>query len=233
MRKTRALCLLCALALTLGGCVSRPEAPEPTPAPIPELTSTPAPSPTPTPEPTPEPTPTPTPEPRFRLVRTGTETEYTLFTGTSAGAAALRTWLLGEGAEIAAGFIPEECVEPAFTLRAAPVTADIPGASDQTRLIRLATDELVVESGLLEAVLPGFETRCGYVVEVVTGDPGALSGWADSASADMVLLPGKSASAVKRKGFTDIRAYFTTVYALDEGTDDNDTSGQTPGGGET
>ena len=232
MKKIAALCLISVLWL-LGGCVSRPES-APTPSPVPELTATPAPTPSPTPEPTPEPTPSPTPEPAFRLVRTDTETEYTLFTGTAPGAAALRTWLLGEGAEITAGFFPERVLEPAFSLKAAPVTADIPTATDATRRVRLATDRMILESGLLEAVLPGFEERCGYTVEVFTGDEKTLSGWADSTSADVVLLGGKTAAAVNRKGFGDVTAWFTTAYILEDSTiNENETTGPAPEGGGT
>ena len=229
MTNKTALCLLCALALVLGGCVSRPETVTPTEAPTPEVTVTPAPTPTSTPEPTPEPTPSPTPEPVIRLTRSDKEREYTLFTGTSAGAAALRTWLLGEGAEIMETFIPERMSEPVFTLKNEPALGDIPTAADSTRHIRLATDRFVLESGLLEAILPGLESRCGYVVEVLTGDESALNGWAESASADVVLLSGKTAAAVNRRGFADIKAFFTTVYILEEGNigNDNDITGQT------
>ena len=230
MKIKRALGLCTALIL-LAGCVSRPAVPEPTASPAPELTATPEPTPGPTP--TPEPTPSPTPEPAFRLARGDEEREYTLFTGTSVGAGALRTWLLGEGAEKIAGFIPERVIEPPFSLVNAPVTGDIPSASDETRRIRLATDRMVLESGLLEAVLPGFESRCGYVVEVFTGDRKALSGWADSASADAVLLPGESAAAVKKKGFAEITPLFTTPFYLIEGNQNetSDITGATPEGG--
>ena len=88
---------------------------------------------------------------------------------------------------------------------------------------------MILESGLLEAVLPGFEARCGYVVEVVTGDEEKLSGWADSASADVVLLSGKTAGSVSRKGFSDVTVLFTTPYVLE----DNFTPGGMPEGGES
>ena len=228
MRRLPALVLLCA-ALVLGGCVTRTETPSPTPEPTPEVTPSPEPTPTPSPSPTPEPTPSPTPEPVMRLVRTDTEREYTLFAGTAAGAAALRAWFMGEGAAITAGHIPERVVEPAFSLLAAPDITDIASATDAARHVRLATDRMILESGLLEAVLPEFEARCGYVVEVVTGDEGKLSGWADSASADVVLLSGETATAVSRKGFADVTVLFTTPYILE----DNYTPGGMPEGGES
>ena len=228
MRRLPALVLLCA-ALVLGGCVTRTEMPAPTPEPTPETTPSPEPPPTPSPTPTPEPTPSPTPEPVMRLVRTDSEREYTLFSGPSAGAAALRAWLLGEGAAITAGHIPERVMEPVFSLITAPNITDIASATDATRRIRLATDRMILESGLLEAVLPGFEARCGYVVEVVTGDEEKLSGWADSASADVVLLSGKTAGSVSRKGFSDVTVLFTTPYVLE----DNFTPGGMPEGGES
>ena len=233
MKKTAAMCLGLILCLGLYGCVSRPEPPAPAPTPTPELVITPAPTPSPTAAPTPAPTPSPTPEPEIRLVRTDTEREYTLFTGTAPGASALRTWLLGEGAEIVAGFIPERVVEPAFSLRAAPFTRDIASATDDSRLVRVATDDLVLESGLLEAVLPAFESRCGYNVEVLTGDETSLAGWADSASADVVLLGGNTAAAVNRRGFAEITPYFTTLYVLEDANDTNDMTGAEPGGGES
>ena len=231
MKSRPALALLCAAVLCLGGCVSRSETPSPTPEPVPETVETPGPTPAPTPEPTPSPTPTPSPvpEPRVRLVRTDTEREYTLFTGTSPGAAALQSWLLGEGAEITAGFIPERVVEPVFSLTAAPNVSDIATATDAARNVRLATDRMILESGLLGEVLPGFESRCGYVVEVVTGDENALAGWADSASADLVLLSGKAAGSVNRKGFAGVTVLFSTAYELE----DDPVTGAAPEGGES
>ena len=217
MKKAVALGLISALVMTLGGCVSRKEAAaEPTPLPTLPPTAAPTAEPTPTPSPSPTPTPSPTPEPVVRLVRGDTEESYTIFTGPAPGAAALRTWLLGEGAEIAAGYIPKLCAEPIFNLTTVPVTADIPSAADATRYVRLATDRRILESGLLEAVLPGFESRCGYTVEVFTGDETALAGWADSVSADVVLLSGNAASAVNRRGFDTVTAYFSTVYIIEE-----------------
>ena len=64
---------------------------------------------------------------------------------------------------------------------------------------------------------------------MLTGDESALNGWAESASADVVLLSGKTAAAVNRRGFADIKAFFTTVYILEEGNigNDNDITGQT------
>ena len=115
------------------------------------------------------------------------------------------------------------------TFIAAPNITDIATASDTARHVRLATDRMILESGLLEAVLPGFEARCGYVVEVITGDEGKLSGWADSASADVVLLSGETAAAVSRKGFADVTVLFTTPYILE----DNFTPGGMPEGGES
>ena len=231
MKSRPALAMLCAIALCLSGCVSRSVEPAPSEEPVSETAATPAPTSAPTPEPTPapSPTPTPTPEPRIRLIRTDTEREYTLFTGTSPGAAALQSWLLGEGAEITAGFIPERVVEPVFSLTAAPDASDIASATDATRRIRLATDRMIMESGLLGEVLPGFESRCGYVVEVITGDDNALAGWADSASADLVLLSGKAAGAVNRKGFAGIAVLFTTAYELE----DDPVIGPAPEGGES
>ena len=228
--------LVCTLCLALEGCVSRPGKAESTPSPTPGITASPTAAPTPAPTPMPTPEPTPTPEPVHRLLRGDTVNEYTLFTGTSVGAAALRTWLLGEGAEITAGFIPERVLEPAFSLKAAPVTQDIPTATDATRHVKLAVDALILESGLLGEVLPDFEDRCGYVVEVITGEESTLAGWADSASADAVLLGGKMAASVNRRGFADVTALFSTEYILESsaGAEEQNTSGSVPGeGGES
>ena len=85
------------------------------------------------------------------------------------GAAALINWLLSEEGEAAAadyGFA--EYGEYLFYLKEdRPVsTADIPEATEETKLIRLSTTTSVNDSGLLGSLLPMFEEKYGYEVEV-------------------------------------------------------------------
>ena len=91
------------------------------------------------------------------------------------GAAALINWLLSEEGEAAAadyGFA--EYGEYLFYLKEdRPVsTADIPEATEETKLIRLSTTTSVNDSGLLGSLLPMFEEKYGYEVEVYSAGTG-------------------------------------------------------------
>lgn len=220
MHRKTALWLLCA-ALLLGGCGKRTRAaPEATAVPAAAPTESPAaPTPlvTPTPEPTPVPTPTPTPAPTFRWITLERAESYTLFTGTSPGAAALRAWLIGEGAALAESYALDGEDSPMFTLAFTPAeTTQIANPTDTTRVIRLAADERLELSGLLAELLPAFESEYGYVVEVYSGAADDVNAWAASAAADAALLSGTAANTLNRRGFVYIEPYVSTVYAIEE-----------------
>jgi ABC-type tungstate transport system permease subunit/predicted small lipoprotein YifL len=111
------------------------------------------------------------------------------------GAAALINWLLSEeGQELAANFGYEEYGEYLFYLKdERPVsTAEIPEATEETRLIRLSTTTSVNDSGLLGYLLPIFEEKYGYEVEVYSAGTGKSIGNAKMGNADLILVHSKS-----------------------------------------
>ena len=111
------------------------------------------------------------------------------------GAAALINWLLSEeGQELAANFGYEEYGEYLFYLKdGRPVsTAEIPEATEETRLIRLSTTTSVNDSGLLGYLLPIFEEKYGYEVEVYSAGTGKSIGNAKMGNADLILVHSKS-----------------------------------------
>lgn len=110
------------------------------------------------------------------------------------GAAALINWLLSEEGETAAadyGFA--EYGEYLFYLKEdRPVsTADIPEATDETKLIRLSTTTSVKDSGLLGFLLPIFEEKYGYEVEVYSAGTGKSIANAKMGNADLILVHAK------------------------------------------
>ena len=110
------------------------------------------------------------------------------------GAAALINWLLSEEGEAAAadyGFA--EYGGYVFYLKEArPVsTADIPEATDETKLIRLSTTTSVNDSGLLGSLLPMFEEKYGYEVEVYSAGTGKAIANAKMGNADLILVHSK------------------------------------------
>ena len=110
------------------------------------------------------------------------------------GAAALINWLLSEEGETAAadyGFA--EYGEYLFYLKDdRPVsTADIPEATDETKLIRLSTTTSVKDSGLLGFLLPIFEEKYGYEVEFYSAGTGKSIANAKMGNADLILVHAK------------------------------------------
>ena len=110
------------------------------------------------------------------------------------GAAALLNWLLSEEGEAAAadyGFA--EYGEYLFYLKEdRPVsTADIPEATEETKLIRLSTTTSVNDSGLLGSLLPMFEEKYGYEVEVYSAGTGKAIANAKMGNADLILVHSK------------------------------------------
>ena len=164
----------------------------------------------PTPEPTAEPTPEPTAAPRFTA---GEETVYVLCEGRSDGAKALSRWLRSAGKDTAETFIPDGLDTPMYTVPAAERDSEeIPAASDETRRVRVAADTELLESGILTAWLPAFETATGYIAEVYAGDASVL---AAAGEADVLLMKRTDASALGTMMHYPLRyELVSTIYSV-------------------
>ena len=80
-----------------------------------------------------------------------------------------------------------------FYNQGAPVsTAEIPQATEETKVIRLSTTTSVNDSGLLGYLLPIFEEAYGYTVEVTSAGTGKAIANAQSGNADLLLVHSKS-----------------------------------------
>jgi len=111
------------------------------------------------------------------------------------GAAALINWLLSEeGEELAANYGYAEYGEYLFYLKdERPVsTAEIPAATEETKLIRLSTTTSVNDSGLLGYLLPIFQEKYGYAVEVYSAGTGKAIANAKMGNADLILVHAKA-----------------------------------------
>ena len=110
------------------------------------------------------------------------------------GAAALINWLLSEeGEDLAANYGFAEYGEYLFYLKEdRPVSvAEIPAATEETKLIRLSTTTSVNDSGLLGYLLPIFEEKYGYEVEVYSAGTGKSIANAKMGNADLILVHAK------------------------------------------
>ncbi len=111
------------------------------------------------------------------------------------GAKALIDWLMSqEAADLIAQYGVKEYGEALFSLKTdKPVsTAEIPKATDATKTIRLSTTTSVNDSGLLASLLPAFETKYGYKVEVASAGTGKAIAAATMGNADLILVHSKS-----------------------------------------
>ena len=111
------------------------------------------------------------------------------------GAAALINWMLSEeGEDAAANYGFADYGEYLFYLRdERPVsTAEIPEATEETKLIRLSTTTSVNDSGLLGYLLPMFEEKYGYEVEVYSAGTGNAIANAKMGNADAILVHAKA-----------------------------------------
>ncbi len=77
---------------------------------------------------------------------------------------------------------------PEETEAAEDVTAEAP----ENPVIRLATTTSVNDSGLLPYLLPAFEAKTGYKVEVASAGTGVAIGYAKSGDADLLLVHSKA-----------------------------------------
>lgn len=77
---------------------------------------------------------------------------------------------------------------PEETTTAEEVTVEAP----ENPVIRLATTTSVNDSGLLPYLLPAFEAKTGYKVEVASAGTGVAIGYAKSGDADLLLVHSKA-----------------------------------------
>jgi len=111
----------------------------------------------------------------------------------TAGADALIQWLLtDEALNLAAAFGMGD--QFLFYIEdAAPVyTGEIAAATEETKTIRLSTTTSVNDSGLLGQLLPVFEEKYGYTVEVASAGTGKAIQAAKDGNADLILVHSKS-----------------------------------------
>ncbi len=113
----------------------------------------------------------------------------------TAGAEALIQWLLSEeGLNMAAEYGKEQYGDSLFYLKddAPKYSGEIAAATDATKTIRLSTTTSVNDSGLLAALLPAFEGKYGYTVEVQSAGTGKAIAAAKYGNADLILVHSKS-----------------------------------------
>lgn len=111
------------------------------------------------------------------------------------GAKALIDWLMSdEAAKLIGEYGVAEYGEALFTLAdGKPVsTAQIPQATDATKTIRLSTTTSVNDSGLLDYLLPAFESKYGYEVDVAAAGTGKAIAAATMGNADLILVHSKT-----------------------------------------
>ncbi len=111
------------------------------------------------------------------------------------GADALINWLLSEeGKQLAAEYGYAEYGEYLFyIMEDGPVSAaDIPEATDETKLIRISTTTSVNDSGLLGYLIPIFEDKYGYDVEIFSAGTGKAIANAKMGNADLILVHAKA-----------------------------------------
>ena len=124
----------------------------------------------------------------------------------TAGAEALIDWLLSDEAmTLAKEFGQEEFGDSLFYLLdgAPKFEGEIAPATDETKLIRLSTTTSVNDSGLLGALLPVFESKYGYTVEVQSAGTGKAIAAAKYGNADLILVHAKKQEdAFVEEGFS-------------------------------
>ena len=111
------------------------------------------------------------------------------------GAEALLNWMLSEeGTKAASEYGFADYGEYLFYLKDdRPVsTATIPAATEETKVIRLSTTTSVKDSGLLAYLLPMFEQKYGYSVEVASAGTGKAIAAAKAGNADVILVHAKA-----------------------------------------
>ena len=113
----------------------------------------------------------------------------------TAGADAFIQWLLTQEAiDLAANFGFEQYGEYLFYAKdGAPVyTGEIAQATEETKLIRLSTTTSVNDSGLLGLLVPTFEDKYGYDVDIQSAGTGKAIAAAKAGNADLIFVHSKS-----------------------------------------
>jgi len=113
----------------------------------------------------------------------------------TAGADALIQWLLtDEALTMAAEFGFADYGQYLFyVLENAPRYAgEIAAATEQTKAIRLSTTTSVKDSGLLDHLIPAFEDKYGYDVDIQSAGTGKAIAAAKAGNADLILVHSKS-----------------------------------------
>jgi len=126
----------------------------------------------------------------------------------TAGATALYQWLVSQDAlDMAGAYGVAEYGSNLFYVKEdAPVyTGEIAAATEETKVIRLSTTTSVNDSGLLGKLLPEFEAKYGYTVEVYSAGTGKSINNAKMGNADLILVHSKK----QEEAF--IEAGFATV----------------------
>lgn len=112
----------------------------------------------------------------------------------TAGATALFQWLVSQEAlDMAGAYGAAEYGSNLFYVKEdVPVYAgEIASATEETKVIRLATTTSVNDSGLLGKLLPEFEAKYGYTVEVYSAGTGKSINNAKMGNADLILVHSK------------------------------------------
>ena len=110
------------------------------------------------------------------------------------GATALYQWLVSQEAlDMAGAYGVAEYGSNLFYVKEdAPVyTGEIAAATEETKVIRLSTTTSVNDSGLLAKLLPEFEAKYGYTVEVYSAGTGKSINNAKMGNADLILVHSK------------------------------------------
>lgn len=113
----------------------------------------------------------------------------------TAGADALIGWLMSkEALDLAGDYGVSEYGEHLFYVKDnAPVyEGEVAPATEETKTIRLSTTTSVKDSGLLGYLLPVFEEKYGYTVEVQSAGTGKAIAAAKAGNADLILVHSKS-----------------------------------------
>lgn len=103
-------------------------------------------------------------------------------------------WMLSEGAELAKNYGYDKYGEYLFYLldNYPHAQNEVEMATDDTKTIRVSTTTSVNDSGLLSYLIPIFEKKYGYKVEVYSAGTGKAIANAKAGNADLILVHAKA-----------------------------------------